>query len=103
VAAIYESAVVLNGEGAEVLIDAVARFAASKGWRVRDRTDHMVVCLVPVNMFSWGEEVRVVAEPHSIRVISRCRFPFQVIDCGKNARNVEEVRDCLLRAMRAGA
>jgi len=45
----------------------------------------------------------VVAESHSLRVISRCRFPLQVIDWGKNARNVELIRDSVLRAMRGSA
>jgi len=54
VTAIYESTVVLNGESAELLLDAVAKFAASKGWRVRDRTDRMIVCIVPLSLYSWG-------------------------------------------------
>lgn len=103
-AAIYESMVVLSDESSGRMLDAVEKLAASERWRVRERTDRKIVCVVPADMWcSWGERVSVVAEPHSLRVISQCSLPLQVFDWGKNRRNVETVRDCLLQAMSASA
>src|SRR5690349_13527440 len=102
-AAKYETTVALKGNAVEPLLDAVASWAASERWRVQSRTDCAIVCLVPLNLWSWGELVRVVVEHDSLRVISQCTFPLQVFDWGKNARNVERVRDNLVRAMRASA
>ncbi|MHC4138078.1 MAG: hypothetical protein ACYS0K_24325 [Planctomycetota bacterium] len=54
--------------------------------------------VVGINWRSWGEFVTIEPEPGSIRVRSRCSFPLQIVDWGKNEWNVDLVRECLKRA-----
>lgn len=44
-----------------------------------------------LSMGSWGERVTVEVLPNkSIKVSSRCSFPLQCFDFGKNKRNVDK-------------
>lgn len=59
---------------------------------------------VRVNIWSWGERVSV----HDLgngrwSVESKCRFPMQVVDWGKNRQNVEAFRETVsARLLEAG-
>jgi hypothetical protein len=53
---------------------------------------------VGMSWWSWGETVFFYAEEKSIRITSRCGFPCQFIDWGKNRRNVDIARRCLDQA-----
>lgn len=98
-AASHESIVVLETENRATLLAAVAEFARRQGWKVVTSTDRLLECLVPINVFSWGERIRVAAEGHELRILSVCRFPLQVVDWGKNRRNVDLIRACVHRVL----
>lgn len=69
------------------------------GWRlVRHTREQSLEYGIPVSLRSWGESLEITVAVGSLRVVSRCRLPLQIIDWGKNARNVEVVRACIQRA-----
>ena len=50
---------------------------------------------IGVGMMSWGEKVTItVAEApggSSVHIHSKCSFPLQLVDYGKNRKNVEKI------------
>jgi len=45
---------------------------------------------VPINWCSWGENLEIQVEGNAtVRAQSRCSFPTQIIDWGKNRRNLD--------------
>ena len=57
---------------------------------IRDRAK------ISPSLFSWGENVVVEIFPSSdIQVKSQCAFQPQIIDWGKNKRNVQQFFACL--------
>ena len=101
-AAAHESTLVCDGDS-----DAINRHITEgvviltrehSEFRIEQEEPGRVVLKVRVNWLSWGERVTVQAEPRSIRIVSECSFPLQVIDWGKNRENVEIVRSAILRA-----
>ena len=45
-----------------------------------------------VNWCSWGEAMEVqIGDGGDVRAVSRCTFPTQIIDWGKNRRNLERL------------
>ncbi len=52
-----------------------------------------------LGMWSWGEKILVqlseVPGGSAVRVRSECAFPLQLVDYGKNRRNVQHVLDGL--------
>ena len=57
-------------------------------WKVTHDADGSFRARVKVNMWSWGEHVRVTVRDGVVDVESRCALPTQFIDWGRNARNV---------------
>ena len=45
---------------------------------------------VPLSLLSWGEEVMVCFYQMGFSIESRCVFPLQFIDWGKNKNNVNK-------------
>lgn len=58
-----------------------------------------VSALISISVTSWGEQVTVsvseASEGTVIDIHSKSRFPLQVIDWGRNKRNVERVAEGL--------
>lgn len=56
-----------------------------------------------VSIWSWGERVSVTVGPAGqVTVSSRCAFPLQAIDWGKNESNCRAVMGELSRCLAAG-
>ena len=70
-------------------------------FRIEQQTSTSTVLRYGMNWSSWGERITITPEHGSIRVVSECTFPLQVIDWGKNRKNVELVRSCLAQAIAA--
>lgn len=56
---------------------------------------HTVQARVDASMSSWGEVIMVYLSEVSgetvVEVESRCKFPLQIIDWGKNKKNVQYI------------
>ena len=97
--AAYETTV--NVDGPARLLERLAlEIRDSKpGWRlVRHEQGAALEYRIPVSLRSWGESLGITVGTGSLRVVSRCRFPLQIIDWGQNARNVEVVSTCIQNA-----
>jgi hypothetical protein len=63
------------------------------GWSVVDVSHNSVTATTKPSGASWGERVIFeVASDNAIEAISRCAFPLQLVDWGKNKANIERVR-----------
>lgn len=63
--------------------------------RPKSITDTTFTARVPINFSSWGENITIVLSPLDggtrVSVRSTCAFPLQVVDWGKNRRNVTHI------------
>jgi hypothetical protein len=83
----------------QALSRAAQDLAAYQGWRITNQTASAAAFQVGVNWLSWGEAVTMEIQGQQILIRSRCRFPLQVIDWGKNRKNVSLVTSSLNRSL----
>lgn len=58
--------------------------------------DGRVTGSVPMSLWSWGEQITVTIEPDGyVEIESKCAFPLQLIDWGRNRRNCTRFLDAL--------
>ena len=59
--------------------------------------DEMIVQLkVPLNVLSWGETVNIrVKASGEVEIQSTCSYRYQIVDWGKNRRNIEKIFTCM--------
>ncbi|MBI1375498.1 MAG: hypothetical protein GC159_22525 [Phycisphaera sp.] len=58
--------------------------------------DVRVEARVPLSFWSFGEIVKAtISEAGSVQVESRCAWPLQVIDWGKNKRNCNDLLESI--------
>jgi hypothetical protein len=70
----------------------------SCGFKIKniDRGQGIIDAKSRLNIWSWTEEIVIeVHESGSIYMESRCYIPTQVVDWGKNRKNVERFFDAL--------
>jgi len=59
-------------------------------WPISEEDHNRIIVALKMNVWSWGETILISFLPdNSISVTSRCAFPLQCIDWGKNKVNVE--------------
>jgi hypothetical protein len=60
------------------------------GWQYENQPGDVFTAKVSMNAMSWGEFLRVeISSRGQVEVESKCAFPMQCIDWGKNKRNVK--------------
>ncbi len=61
------------------------------GWRYEMVNLDLYRAKIPINLMTWGETITVdFSVPDVVIVESKCTFPMQIIDWGRNRRNVNE-------------
>ncbi|MFC1805602.1 hypothetical protein ACFL09_01310 [Planctomycetota bacterium] len=66
------------------------------GWPTTTVGERVIQAKVSLNWLSWGEELRIELDDGGVvRATSRCAFPLQVADWGKNRKNVVRLFDHL--------
>lgn len=86
----YQGAVRLPGTRGQV-IAASQEAAGRSGFRVKavDPAAGLVHAETRTSMWSWGEKVTIHVDGYNqVSVTSQCLLPTQLIDWGKNKRNV---------------
>ncbi len=66
---------------------------------IESETTTSTIIRFGVNWLTWGERITITSGHNSIRVVSECVFPLQMIDWGKNRRNVDLVRSSLTASL----
>ena len=67
----------------------VLRALTALGWQITLEEEREIQAAVSLNLWSWGEQLRVeISDDGAVRATSRCAFPLQCLDWGKNRRNV---------------
>lgn len=83
----YSEIVSLAGSGYTARRAVIETFEAL-GWEFAEIDSYSFNSKIPMSGASWGETLTVSLEPGVAKVRSACRF--QLIDWGKNKRNVRE-------------
>lgn len=99
----YESTVVVhlgNVQMKSVMTSAI-KLLQQKNPRIQieHEDESLAILRWGLNWDSFGERARITLEPGAFRIVSACIFPIQLTDWGKNRKNVEMVRECILAAM----
>jgi len=71
---------------------AVLESLGALGWVLRVHTNDSITASIKVSFLSWGERLSVDFHPdNSCSTTSKCSFPTQCIDWGKNSANVQKL------------
>lgn len=84
--------VVNVNEVSERLLENLSERLKEYNWRIDSLSDRNLTLTTGTSFFSWGE--RIVIEKLSqsmLSITSECKLVTQIIDWGKNKRNVEKV------------
>lgn len=74
------------------LVFCAVRTLESLRWKVRHVTPNRVIGAVPYNLLSVGEEIEFLIQyPDECQITSKCMWPTQFIDWGKNRKNIEKI------------
>ena len=74
----------------DTLVDAVKSTLNSLGWRYELLSANELQAKVSINPWSWGEKLKVeISANCEMSVESRCAYPLQWFDWGKNRDNVK--------------
>lgn len=82
---------------------AVRATLAELSWRIKEERGDGIAATSGISWHSWGEQVHVAFLPDgSISVTSRCSYPLQCVDWGKNEANVRRFMKAIARRFEAG-
>lgn len=85
------------GDAASAL-SAVKKAFAALGWKVKSESATQLTGSASINLMSWGERINVdVAASGALTITSKCAFPLQCVDYGKNKRNVQQLTSNLAK------
>lgn len=65
----------------------IKRVSAILRWDQVSETDLKMEFHVGLNWKSWGEKITVTFQPGKVQIRSRCSFPLQCVDWGRNRQN----------------
>jgi hypothetical protein len=72
------------------LVMVVKSTLESLGWQYRELPNYVFEASISINLASWGEKFRVEVYPNgTLKAQSKCAYPLQCIDWGKNNQNVK--------------
>lgn len=58
----------------------------------KDEKNGVIVARTRLNIWSWTEKVTIKIDPNGkLHIESKCSLPTQIVDWGKNRRNVENL------------
>lgn len=70
---------------------AVRNALDSLSWSIREETTERLLTSTSMNLRSWGEKILICfLDDNTITVTSKCAFPTQCFDWGKNKANVQK-------------
>lgn len=62
------------------------------GWQFTQSSPTSYNAAVKTNWLSWGENIAInFSQPGWLQITSRCAFPLQLIDWGKNNKNIDNL------------
>jgi len=67
--------------------DRISRAARALQWQSSGKGAAALQFRAKTNWSSWGEQITVILHPDKIQIESRCSFPLQCFDWGKNKAN----------------
>ena len=61
------------------------------GWKFESPDPDTYIASLSMNALSWGEKITIsLVRPDFLSIESKCSFPFQLFDWGKNRSNVRQ-------------
>ena len=65
---------------------------------IQYNSDGNIFLKAQLNAWSWGESIKITLNKegdNSINILSKCTFPLQILDWGKNKKNVDMIVELL--------
>jgi len=73
----------------EEIIEVVKKVLQNLSWSIREETSNYILASTSMNLRSWGEKLHInFFSGGLISVTSKCAFPIQCFDWGKNKTNI---------------
>ena len=73
----------------EKIIDSIKNTIQTRSFILENNTDRIVYAKTQISWRSWGEKIIIkINEDNSLNIKSKCSFPMQCFDWGKNKENV---------------
>lgn len=73
----------------EKIIDSIKNTIQTRSFILENNTDRIVYAKTQISWGSWGEKIIIkINEDNSLNIKSKCSFPMQCFDWGKNKENV---------------
>ena len=81
-----------SGSGSGTALQSASHAALkSLGWKLLAEQDAQITASTSMSLWSWGERVQLCfSTERSVSVTSRCSWPLQCFDWGKNRTNVRK-------------
>ena len=71
------------------IIDSIKNTIQTRSFILENNTDRIVYAKTQISGLSWGEKIIIkINEDNSLNIKSKCSFPMQCFDWGKNKENV---------------
>jgi hypothetical protein len=95
----YHTESFINGARSEDLREAVYEALEALRWWIQVDSDEIITAFIGISFWSWGEWVTIrFLRNGSLVISSRCAWPTQCVDWGKNQSNVTMFSDELRKA-----
>ena len=80
------------------LRESVSAGLGQTGWTVLETTKHSIRAKIGINLWTVGETIQITfIDDETIEIHSKCRWPTQIFDWGKNKRNVNTLVNLIER------
>jgi hypothetical protein len=74
------------------LLDKIKDAIISLGWKIESKNSNQIIGSTSASLMSYGERIKIVIKENgSYSITSKCSFPIQCIDYGKNRKNVIDI------------
>ena len=60
-------------------------------WKISSKTHNKIIAKSDINFWSWGEVIQIDIRESYITLTSKCSFPLQCFDWGKNKENISKL------------
>jgi hypothetical protein len=79
-------------EDSERFLENLSERLKEYNWKIDSLTDKSLTLTTGTSFLSWGERIIIEKLSHSmLSITSECKLVTQIVDWGKNKRNVERI------------
>lgn len=85
----YKDFLKINSPVDKIMLQ-VTEYLKSQGIKFKKK-ENVIEYSTGTNFFSWGEKIIILFQDEIVSVRSKCKLPTQILDWGKNKKNVKNI------------